>query len=206
MNTNASIFARRIAGTSVVVGILGGVTVAGCSYSRINPEGAAEDVRKNSGYYELEDVEAGTARVVMRTAGAPHPAQFSVSSSSQTCKDFKVLGSAVYTGSGVVYPWIARLVQRSRGAISKTEPYLVYEAKPGQSIQVRGLGSWSDGSGTTYLSGKCAPLTHRFTPQEGHAYVVEFVWESKASCSLRVADATNRDAPIPIVTDLIEGC
>jgi hypothetical protein len=47
------------------------------------------------------------------------------------------------TGRGIVYPWIANMGQRGR----RSNPYLVHDAKLGEAIQVRGYGSWADGTG-----------------------------------------------------------
>ncbi|MCR8957639.1 hypothetical protein M0765_007860 [Variovorax sp. S2] len=173
-----------------------------CTYSSINPDAALADIRANNGYDELRDVEPGTARLILRASGSGYPAHFSVSTSPQACQNFALLGNVAYAGRGIVYPWIANAVQRGR----RTEPYLVHEAKPGEPIQVRGHGSWADGTGSGYRSGHCGPVTAKFVPQDGHAYTVDFVWGNKPACSLSVMDATDPDAPVSISVEAIEGC
>lgn len=101
-----------------------------------------------------------------------------------------------------MYPWIASAVQRT----SRAEPYLVHEAVPGKTLQVRGDGTWSSGAGLGYRSGRCGPLVSSFTPQDGRAYTVEFVWGDQATCKLAVMDATVPDAPVPVSTQAIAGC
>lgn len=185
----------------VLIAMAGGVLSA-CAYRDINPEAALADERANNGYNELRDVEAGTARLVLRSVGAPFPVRFSSSSSAQNCQGFSSLGNVAFAGRGVVYPWIANAVQRTH----RSAPFLVQETKPGQPIQVRGDGSWSGGTGWDYRSGRCGPLVVSFTPQAGHAYTVEFVWGDRATCNLAVLDATNPDAPLPVPTQAIAGC
>lgn len=176
--------------------------LSACAYRDINPEAALADIRANNGYNELPDVEPGSAKLILRSAGSGYPAHFSVSTSAQACQGFTSLGHVAYAGRGIVYPWIANAVQRGR----RTEPYLVHEAKSGEPIQVRGYGSWADGTGSGYRTGNCGPVTAKFTPQDGHAYIVEFVWGSKPACSLNVMDATDRDAPVPVSTQAILDC
>jgi hypothetical protein len=186
----------------ILFGALSVATLSSCAYHEINPEAALADIRANNGYNELSDVEYGTAKLILRTAGSGYPANFSISTSSQACRDFTSLGSAAYAGRGIVYPWIANAVQRGR----RTEPYLAHEAKPGESIQVRGYGSWADGTGSGYRTGHCGPVTVQFTPQDAHAYTVEFVWGSNPACSLNVMDATNRDAPVSVPVQIVADC
>ncbi|WP_261803285.1 hypothetical protein [Variovorax sp. PAMC26660] len=180
--------------------------LSACAYSKINPEAALADIRANNGYNELRDVEPGTAKIVVRAAGSGFPAHFSVSTSPQACQEFTSLGSVVYTGRGVIYPWIANAVQGTSRALGKTEPYRVHEAKPGEPIQVSGYGSWGSGTGSGYRSGNCGPVTLGFTPKEGHAYIVEFGWGSKPACNLTLVDATDPDALVPVPSKTIEGC
>ncbi len=176
--------------------------LSACTYSEINPSAALADIRANNGYNELTDIEPGTAKLILRSTGSGYPASFSVSTAPQSCRDFTRLGNVAFTGRGIVYPWIANAVQRGR----RTEPYLVHEAKPGESIQVSGYGSWADGTGSGYRSGNCGPVTAKFTPQDGRAYIVEFAWGSNPACSLRVMDATDRDAPVPVPAQPIPNC
>lgn len=60
----------------------------GCAYRDISPEAALADQRANSGFSELQEVEPGTAKVVLRTVGAAYPVRFSVSTSAEACESF----------------------------------------------------------------------------------------------------------------------
>jgi len=176
--------------------------LVGCTYRSINLEASLADVRSNNGYYELRDVGPGTAKVVVRTAGTAFPAHFSISTAALSCQQFSDLGDVSFAGRGLVYPWIANAIQHGH----RTEPFIVYEAKPGVPIQVRGYGSWADGSGVGYRSGHCGPLVTKFTPQDGRAYTVDFVWGGKPECQLVVMDATDPDTPVPVQAQPIGGC
>ncbi|MET3496347.1 hypothetical protein [Variovorax boronicumulans] len=188
--------------SGVLLSIIAGAVLSACTYSEINPGAALADIRANSGYNDLIDVEPGTAKLILRSTGSGYPASFSVSTAPQSCRDFTKLGNVAYAGRGIVYPWIANAVQRGR----RTEPYLVHEAKPGEPVHVSGYGSWADGTGSGYRSGNCGPVTAKFTPQDGRAYIIEFVWGSKPACSLNVMDATDRDAPVPLAVQAIPNC
>jgi hypothetical protein len=63
-------------------------------------------------------------------------------------------------------------------------------------------------NGRVYTAGfgHCGPAVVRFTPEQGHAYTVEFIWRSNAACGLAVLDATAQDAPVPVPSELIEDC
>lgn len=181
-------------------------SLTACAYHDINPEAATADVRAHNGYEALRSVQPGNAKLVVRSRGSGHPAHFSISTSPQACQDFQSLGRVVYAGRGIVYPWIANAVQGSRRALSSAEPYRVHNIKPGEPIQVRGHGTWADGTGSEYRFGHCGPVVARFTPQEGHAYTVDYVWGSRPACSLLVMDATNPDAPVAVATEDVAGC
>ncbi|MET3183774.1 UNVERIFIED_ORG: hypothetical protein ABIC43_006966 [Variovorax guangxiensis] len=180
--------------------------LASCTYSQINPEAALEDIRTNNGYYELKSIEPGTAKLVLRTPGAAATsaaAQFAVSTAEAPCEGFQHLGAAASSGHGVVYPWIARATRVGSGA----EPFLLHQATPGQPIQIRGIGRWStSGAGVAFRAGSCGPVALRFTPAENRAYAVEFIWEKDMTCRLAVMDATDPDAPQPVVANSIPGC
>jgi hypothetical protein len=167
----------------------------GCTYQSINPEASLADKRANNGYHELRDVEPSATKIVLRSAGTAFPVRFSVAADAQSCK-LTPLGNVSYTGRGIVYPWIANMLQRKNG----TQPFLVHEPEPGKPIQVRGYGSWADGSGVSYRSGHCGPVYAEFTPQAGHAYTVDFLWGNNPACSLVVNDASDPDAPVPVAT------
>lgn len=181
-------------------------TLTACAYRDINPEAAAADERANNGDEALRFVEPGTAKLVLRARGAGYPAHFSVSASPQACQDFVPSGYVAYSGRGIVLPWIARMNERTRSAVTGQQPYLVHEAKPGVPLQVRGYGYIQDGHGRLARFGHCGPAVVRFTPEQGHAYTVEFIWRSNAACGLAVLDATAPDSPVPVPAELIEDC
>jgi hypothetical protein len=176
---------------SMLLAAFSSALVVGCTYRSINPQASLADVRSNNGYYELHDAGPGTAKVVVRTAGTAFPAHFSISTAAQACQQFSDLGDVSFAGRGLVYPWIANAIQRGH----RTEPFIVYEAKPGEPIQVRG-----------YRSGHCGPLVSKFTPRDGRAYTVDFVWGGKPECQLVVMDATDPDTPVPVQAQPIVGC
>ncbi|MEJ8826277.1 hypothetical protein WKW80_30360 [Variovorax humicola] len=192
----------RMKSAGILLAAVAGAMLCACTYSEINPDAAREDIRTNNGYYDLREIEPGTARIVVRAAGTGYPAHFSVSTSAQNCQAFTSLGDVAYAGRGLVYPWIANATQRGR----RSNPYLVHEAKPSEPIQVRGYGSWADGKDSGYRSGNCGPVTARFTPEAGHGYTVDFAWGDKPACRLVVMDATNPDAPVPVSAQVIAGC
>jgi hypothetical protein len=181
-------------------------TLTACAYRDINPEAAAADERANNGYDALGSVEPGTAKLVLRARGAGYPAHFSVSASSQVCRDFVPSGYVAYSGRGIVLPWIARMNERTRSGVTGQQPYLVHEAKPGVPLQVRGYGYIQDGHGGLARFGHCGPAVVRFTPEQGRAYTVEFIWSGNAACGLSVMDATAPDAPVPVSAEVIEDC
>lgn len=186
---------------------INGCSNLGKSYSEIDPEGALADVRKHNGYFSLQSVTPGTAKLVMRSEGSSGTVEFSMRTFSDDCNNFKSLGSVKYSGRGVIYPWIADLTQSS-----KIPGFLSSELVPGQSVLIRGNGSWNSatsyGSGsnmTLVSSGKCGPLLSRFTPVAGHAYLVQFNWENNI-CKQNVFDATNPDAPVLVPSEAIVVC
>jgi hypothetical protein len=188
----------------ILFAVITSALLTACTYTTINPEAALTDIHANNGYNELRDIEPGTAKLIVRSAGSAFPAAFSVSTSPQACRDFVSLGSVAYTGRGIVYPWIANFLQRG----VRKHPYLVHEATPGEPIQVRGYGSWADGKDAGFRSGNCGPVTLAFTPREGHVYTIDFVWGSgKPACRLVLMDATDRDAPAPVSeSQAVDGC
>lgn len=185
---------------------LSGCSNLGKSYNQIDPERASADVRQSNGYFSLQTVSPGMAKLVMRSEGSTGNVQFSINTSSDNCKDFQILGTTKYSGEGVVYPWIAKLVSQ----VSRTPGFLSKDLAPGQSVLIRSYGSSvsstsvPDHTTSTRLE-KCGPLFSRFTPIADHAYLVRFDWGSN-SCTQNVFDATNPDAPIPVPSEAIVVC
>jgi len=184
--------------TLCVTGIL--VLLQACSigktYQEINPEGALKDTRKNNGYFSLKSVPPGKSKVVFRSDGAPRPVEFSTCASVTSCELYESVGKVANPGHGVVYPWIAKLNNKVN-RVGNNKPYLEELITPGQKIQIRGLGKWMDNQVVFVASRECGLLFSALTPQEGHAYLIEFVW-GDGGCKQLVFDATNPDAPVAL--------
>jgi len=190
--------------TEPIIWLAAALSLSACTYSEINPQRAQEQVREDNGYYELGEVEPGTAKLVVRSRGFRYPVHYEVSSSPQACTGFEPIGNVAFFGQGVVYPWISRATRFGSG---DSETYLVHEiANPGRAIQLQALGSWAAGTGVGYRKGRCGPIALRFTPEAGHAYTADFFWRAENSCSLAVMDATVPDAPVPVQAVPVAGC
>jgi hypothetical protein len=182
---------------AVTIALLSTALLFGCSlgktYREIDPERAQEEERSANGYYALQDIPDGKAVIVLRSEKMPYRVSFSSGPAGVVpCINPKLtpLGEARYDGSGTVYPWIAKL----SGAMQRRgEPFLSTEVEPGQPIQVRGLGLWSNDMSV----GNCGPLDAIFTPQSDRAYLVRFVWDG-SQCRQVVLDATDPDHPVPV--------
>ncbi|MEJ7805794.1 MAG: hypothetical protein WKG03_07735 [Telluria sp.] len=196
-----SVFALAHVGAFAALLFLGG-----CAYQDINPEAAAADEKANGVHAALRGVDAGTAKLVFRASGAGHAARYSVSTASEACQGFEPVGNVAYSGRGVLLPWIANMTERTRGAVLNTQTHISRTAQPGQSIQVRGMGNWQEGSGLFSRSGNCGPLASRFTPVAGRAYLIDFVWRRDLSCSMVVTDSTDPDVPAIVPADVLTGC
>ena len=183
-----------------MLGILCGCSL-GKSYREIDPEGAEADMRKNNGYYALKSVTPGKAKIVFRSEGMPYDVNFSTSTSSVPCQDFKIIGDVKDSGHGIIYPWIANLT----GSASRNRPFIANEAPPGQSIQIRGYGAWIGDVNNGFTRGKCGPLVSRFTPVADHAYLVQFRFVD-GGCKQVISDASNPDSPIPLPVEHIQSC
>lgn len=177
--------------------LITGCSNLGKSYSEIDPEDALADMRKHNGYFNLKTVTPGTAKLVLRSEGFPANVSFSISDTEEIC-DFKILGSVRDSGHGVIYPWIADLVDSFS---HRKEPlgFISTDLVPGKRVLIRGSGSWA-GSGRPSTSGECGPLLSKFTPASDRAYLVRFTWEGNY-CVQRVFDATDPDAPVLIPSE-----
>jgi hypothetical protein len=165
----------------------------GKSYKEINPERALEDVRKNNGYYSLKSVPSGQSKLVLRSEGAPQPVEFSICNGELPCEPFVNVGSVANSGHGVVFPWIAKLSNKANRVVNY-KPFLEQLITPGKFIYVRGFSHWLDRRNPSLFKGVCGPRTSGFIPQQGRAYLIEFVWEGD-TCRQVLYDATNPDSP-----------
>lgn len=174
--------------------------LGGCAYREINPERAQADARQAGGYKELERVNPGTAKLLMRSSGMAYPVSFTVSPvADRPCENTVPLRPVAYTGQGVVYPWIAKMTAATGG----TKPYQLYTvALPDRPMTVNAVGHWSSnipgppGGVSTFSSGTCKAAA-RFTPRVGRAYTAELVWMN-TNCRLDIKDATDSNAPQPV--------
>jgi hemolysin activation/secretion protein len=106
---------------------------------------------------------------------------------------------------------LALRAQWSRSALTSQDRFSIggrYTVRgfDGEAMQVSGYGTWSTNAGLGYRTGHCGPVVERFTPQEGHAYTVHFLWGRKPACSHVVMDATHPDAPVAVPTERFAGC
>lgn len=182
------------------------LALGACAYRNINPEAAAADERADGSSDALRSVTQGTAKLVFRASGAGHATSYAVSTSGEACQGFQSVGNVAYSGRGVVLPWIARMNERTRSAVFKTQPFVEHDAVPGRSIQVRAVGNWQETGGVFNRAGTCGPLVAKFTPVAGRAYLVEFVWRSDNSCSQVVTDSTDPSAPTPVQLEGTQSC
>jgi len=113
-------------------------------------------------------------------------------------------------GRGVVFPWIARIIERARSGLFKTQPYIEHEVGPRQDVQVKAIGNWQQANTPRTLpisAGSCGPLVTRFHPTAGHVYIVDFVWRGDLSCTQVITDATEPGAPPqPVQFQLAQAC
>lgn len=101
----------------------------------INPQAAAAEERVLHGTFR--SVTPGAAKLVLRSSGAGHAVVYSVGTASEACQGFEQAGNVAYSGRGVVFPWIARMNERTRSALFKTQPYIEREVDPGRIVQSR---------------------------------------------------------------------
>lgn len=187
-------------GQIVLLGVLCGCS-AGKTYREIDPEAAAKDERATNGYYSLKAANNGKARIVLRSEKRPYGVNFSSSSSTTSCQDFKTIGNVMDAGHGVVYPWIAKLSSK----MTRSKTFIEADIEPNESIQIRGYGSWVNDDTFFITRGNCGPITSTFTPAADHAYLVQFIWDGNA-CSQVISDATNPDSPIPLPVETVFSC
>ncbi len=181
--------------------------LGGCAYRDISPQAAAADEHALDD--SLRHVTPGAAKLVLRSSGAGHAVAYSVSTNNEACQGFEPVGNVAYSGPGVVFPWIARMTERTRRGLFKTQPYIEHQIEPGRSVQVQAIGNWQQGNTPATLpmrTGSCGPLVARFLPVTGHVYAVDFVWGSGLSCTQVITDSTDLDAPAPVQFEAIPPC
>lgn len=175
-------------------------------YDQVAPARALAEVRGHNGYYALKNVEPGAAKLVVRNRGVQKETQFAMTTSVETCKNLKQLGTTFDVERGKVSPKEAYKSLKKHGDLTE---YIVRDLTPGQPLIVRGIGAWrSDntyGTKRIIANGTCGPLYTRFTPVEGHAYLVEFE-QPDTDCAQGVYDATDPDHPLPMRSEAVSMC
>lgn len=167
---------------------------------------ANAEVRGHNGYYALKNVEPGTAKLVVRNVGSQKETQFAMTASVETCKDLKLLGTTFDVARRSLTEKEAYKALKKHG---DTTEYIAQDLTPGQPVIVRGIGYWH--SDNTYgnkryiASGRCGPLYSKFTPVEGHAYLIEFEQPTK-DCAQGIYDATDPDNPVPLRSEPVTMC
>ncbi len=178
------------------------VLLAGCTlgktYAEIDPEGAKEAVRRHTGYYALQEVTPGTAKLVLRSTGAGISVQYATSTANTPCEGMEKHGTVRDVGRGVVLPSIAKL---SFGG----KEFIEQELAAPVNVQVQGRGSFWQSNPFFSTWGQCDPLTARFAAQPNRAYLVNFQYTDR-QCKLDVFDATNPDAPVPVPFENLAQC
>jgi len=173
----------------------------GKNYSEINPERAKQEVRNTNGYRQLKSVPPGKSKLVLRSVGLPNAVQFAECESENGCEKYEDIGLVANSGQGVLLPWIAKATGAANRALGGRKPYIVKLVEPdGRSIQIRGYSSDSASAAGTVSHSSCGPVFSTLTPQEGHAYVVEFQFVEDR-CQQVVFDATDPDNMVPLTND-----
>ncbi|MYM36672.1 hypothetical protein GTP44_16960 [Duganella sp. FT50W] len=176
-------FVRRlIAFTPAMAAV---VMTAGCAGVATQPEQEQAAPEK-----QLPPLEAKQARILMRSTGMPMNVNYSVSTSEQSCKEFKDVGVVRDKGEKVLLSWIVKLGEK----LSSVPDQLDTVVPAGQSVQVAGWGNWQD----SRSKGNCGPEIMSFQPKDQHTYLVEFVWRGTSSCASRVQDVTDAAAKVAV--------
>ena len=208
--------------TKLTLGLLACASLSACtnigrSYDQINPEAAAADVKANNGYSALNSVTPDTAKIVLHSDGKGSPGTivaFSIGPADEPCSSLSTIGTVADTGHGRLLPGIAKMLG-GMSRMSGAKPFLVNERVADRPLQIRGYASSTREStqqyGTTttttlYYKTSCGPITSKFIPLPNHAYWVKFTRDSEKSCSQQVMDATDRDAPVPVPTEVVASC
>ena len=147
----------------------------------------------------LRSVTPGAAKLLLRSSGAGHAVAYSVSVTGKACQGFEPVGNVAHSGRGVVYPWIARMNERTRSKLFQTQPYIEREVDPAHSVQVQATGNWQQANTPATLPvsmGRCGPLFASFLPTAGHVYSIDFAWRDGLGCALVVTDSTVPGAPV----------
>jgi hypothetical protein len=171
---------------------LSGCSSLGKTYSQINPEGAAEEVRKHNGYYELKKIPEGNSKIVLRGLnGQGISTVFSISKSKNDCAVLEKIGTTTDNLRDILLPQVVKMTA-SLSAIKNLE-YLKIDVNSNEPITIHGNGRLYVG----HTSGSCGPLAVEFIPKSKRSYLIEFNWRGN-QCKLDIFDATDPDKPMDV--------
>jgi len=143
--------------------------------------------REVYGYYELKSVPEGKSKLVMRTDARPYRVEFSICASPAAgCEDVGKVTKTPYTAT-----WALKKAVSVDKALFNLDPFLVRTLEPGQRTLISAYGSYSN----SYGWGRCGYVKALITPEENHAYLVEYKLEN-GKCFLDAYDATDPDHPV----------
>lgn len=141
-------------------------------------------------------VDANHAKIIMRPTGYNHPVNFSVRRDGDPDQRPEFLGTAVYTGRGKLFGWIANMNEVANSATLRRFPQLELQADPNQAIEISGEYSVMEYN----ILRMCGPRKSVFTPEKQKVYLVEFVM-SVDGCEQHVYDITEPEQRLPVVTN-----
>lgn len=180
------------------------VVTSGCSYSKVDPEGARAAMMKFGGEAEFERVALDKSKLVFRVVGDGVIADFQIFAASN-CADRTVIGSVMDAGHLNVFPWVAAAVQRRNEDINGSKPFRVLEIEPTRVVRVQASGTgiaWARGSRNRY----CEPEAVQFIPEVGKAYEVLLVRTAPRSCLIAITQRDGGDRSEPINVSKMEKC
>ncbi|MDG6401173.1 hypothetical protein QCD79_14305 [Pseudomonas quasicaspiana] len=140
-------------------------------------------------------VDADHAKVIMKPAGFTYPVKFSVRREGDPDPRPEFLGTAVYTGRGKVFGWIAKMNEVSHSAVLRHFPQLELQVDPGRSIEISGDYYVRDNN----VLRTCGPRSSVFIPEKQRVYLVEFMILDEG-CEQHVYDITQPDQRVPVPT------
>jgi hypothetical protein len=182
--------------------ILSGCANTFVPYYKTDPEGAAEEVKKHNGYYELKKAPEENAKIILRSvSGAGITTYFSKVKINSNCISLEKIGSAADGQRAIMSPNLKKFSEVLNIDLgSKPSEYLKIDVIPGEPITIhsigRSLSSSNNGITITTTTAKCGPFIKQFTPQSRKSYLVEFQWDK--GCRMNISDATDPDKPLLI--------
>lgn len=156
------------------------VLLSGCDP---NARGASVSAMANNDFIHLpqtvEITDASQAKLVIRTVGSPQRVGFKAFYPAGGDEEY--LGAVVYSGRGVVMPWIAKMNETVNSIAFRRDAELQKLLAAGKPIIISGIAE-SMGFRTT-----CGPVFSKFTPEAGKVYLVEFQF-AQGGCTQNLFD------------------